>query len=383
MSSTGTLPSLDEPAPSPRRRRGRLLAVVGALVVALLAGVVYGVFAPNSGPDRPSGNSRAGAGATAQPSGPAGSVLGAGSGGVPAPATGAYLGAYSKPAGTDAGRRQAITAFEAQVGRPMDIDHAYYKWDESFPTADDRWTAQHGRIPFLNWNVTRDSGDPMTYAAIADGSQDAVITRNADAVRAFGAPMFLTFSHEPNARIGTEAGKSGTATEYVAAWRHIVTTFRARGVTNVSWVFVPTAASLRPAAAERTTALYPGDAYIDWIGADGYNVQGCGGHGRQWRSFRAVFANWYAWAKPHGKPLVIAEYGVSEDPAQPGRKGEWYAQAASMMKAWPELKALVYFNASPACPNEVDSSPTALAGFRRAVADPYFSPRLPVTTPAS
>jgi hypothetical protein len=292
------------------------------------------------------------------------------------PASGAYFGAFVRP---DGSRRNAVTRFERLIGRTLDIDHVYYHWDDSFPTADDRWDIQNKRIVFVSWQSETRAGVKIPWADIAAGRQDSVIDARARAVKALGVPILLCFEHEPGALVGRE----GSAADYVAAWRHVVARFAQDGVTNVSWVWTMTSFSFRAhkngAAVGRTSpdALYPGDDVIDWISADGYNYAGCPGKNVPWRSFAQVFGPWYQWAERRGKPLMIAEFGLSEDPAVPGRKGSWFEQAAGQLGSFPLIKALVYFESTPRCDNLVTSSPSALAGFRRLVGMRYLHPPVP------
>ena len=186
------------------------------------------------------------------------------------PASGAYLGVYAAPHTSQAigdrsanGGREDITGdaiakLEAQTGTTFAIDHRYYNWDDPFSLELMRNTAAHGRIPFLAFQT---QGGTLSYAQIADGQGDASLDARADAAKAFGKPMFVSFQHEPNARSAT----SGSAADYVAAWRHIVTLFRQRGATNVAFVYVQTAASFR-SGSPLDDELYPGDDYIDWVG---------------------------------------------------------------------------------------------------------------------
>ena len=70
--------------------------------------------------------------------------------------------------------------------------------------------------------------------------------------------------------------------------------------------------------------------------------------------------------------MMVAELGVSEDPSNPDRKADWYRQAAQQVKSFPDIKAVVYYNAAPQCANWVDSSPQSLAGFQDFAKSPYF-----------
>jgi hypothetical protein len=279
----------------------------------------------------------------------------------------------------DGGRRTAVTSFERLIGRKLDIDHVYYHWDDPFPTADDRWDVQSKRILFISWQSDTLGGGKIPWADIAAGRQDAVIDARARAVKALGVPILLCFEHEP----GKLVGREGTAADYVAAWRHLVARFRSDGATNVGWVWTLTSFSFRrsqsgaPAGAATADQLYPGDDVIDWIAADGYNYSGCPGKRGPWRSFAQVFGPWYQWAERRGKPLMVAEFGLSEDPNVPGRKGAWFDETAAQLSTFPLIKALIYFESTPRCNNLVTSSPSALAGFRRLVGMHYLQPPLP------
>ena len=102
------------------------------------------------------------------------------------------------------------------------------------------------------------TGNPAAgWSAIANGSQDATIVAHADAIKSFGHPMYLAFHHEPENDLDTY----GTPAEYAAAFRHVVDVFRARGVTNVAYVWnmigLVVDPSTRDATLTRTTRATP------------------------------------------------------------------------------------------------------------------------------
>src|SRR5204863_5267335 len=130
---------------------------------------------------------------------------------------------------------------------------------------------------------------------------------------------FLRFFHEFDGDYRRPVVHS--AADFIAAWRHVHDVFVAEGATNVAWVWCPTAwkfISRNPWPPH----YYPGNRYVDWIAADGYNWYPARS-GSTWRSFRAVFADFYAWASGKGKPIMVAENGVQEDPARRRRKANW------------------------------------------------------------
>lgn len=277
--------------------------------------------------------------------------------GVPLPAVGVYLGSWVQPREGQS-RREALVAREQDIGRIYAIDHQYYRWDSAIPTAHEVWTADAGRIPFVSWNARRNNGTITTWSRIASGAEDAWIAARADAFRAFARPVYLSFHHEPE----DDVPAFGQPSDFVAAFRHIVDIFRARGAGNVTFVWTMMAWWFEDGAAV-ASRFYPGDSYVDVVAADGYNWYP-GKPGSRWRSFESVMQSAYAFAEAHGKPFMAAEYGVQEDPAVPGRKGDWYREILSVIDAWPHLIAVVYFDSDKIYPWMPDTSASALAGYR-------------------
>ena len=128
------------------------------------------------------------------------------------PATGAYLGAYVQPK-VNQGGISALQSFEHELGGSFEVVHVYHPWGAVFPTSEDRYFVDRGKILLLTWG-----GEPNTLAIIA-GKDDAMIRARAEAVKALDHPILIEFRHEmdrPNLQ-GTIHGPA----DYVAAWDHI------------------------------------------------------------------------------------------------------------------------------------------------------------------
>jgi putative cell wall-binding protein len=276
-------------------------------------------------------------------------------GAVAAPAAGALVGASASPRNGES-QLAAIERTEAQIGRRLDIDHQFYRWDHTFPTAVQQADAAAGRIPFLNWRPHRTDGSIVTWSAIAGGTEDGVIRARADAMKAFGRPMLFSFNAEP---FDESRNGWGTPAQFADAFRHIVSVFRAQGANNVSFAWVLTGYDFTITG--RPEAFYPGDEWVDWIGADPYNFFT---RDKKWQSFAAVAGAFHTWGAARHKPLVLAEWGTEEDPAVPGRKAAWFTEALSTLLTWPEVKAVVYFNnVADGYDWTIDTSTTSLAAF--------------------
>jgi hypothetical protein len=260
--------------------------------------------------------------------------------------------------------RKAVERLEAHLGRAVDINHNFYTWDEEFPTETERWDLQAGRLPLISWN-----GKDVASSEIAAGSQDALIRERAQGVKGLGQPVLIRWFWEMDGNKKREW--AGSPADYIAAWRHIVDVFRAEGATNVEWVWCPNASAFNDGEAP---PFYPGDEYVDWICADGYNWAP-GRPGDEWRSFRDIFSGFYAWASPRNKKIMVGEFGVQERSSDD--KARWVEAARHTIKTeFPLLKAVVYFNANGDYDWRMNTSPSAYRAFKDMANDPWFN--LPV-----
>jgi hypothetical protein len=284
---------------------------------------------------------------------------------VSLPTSGALFGAYVQPRAGQ-GAEAATAGLEATLHRKLDLVRIYRQWDDAQPDPVVAGAILRGRIPVLSIRPKQKDGRIVPWAAIARGDADAAIVRQADGLRSLQGTIFLSFHHEPD---DVAAAGYGTPAEYVAAWRHYRQVFAQRGVGNVvfTWIMIPS--SFRtPALAD---AFYPGDDAVDWIAEDAYNWYGCSsGKPPAWRSPTELIAPFAAWAQPHGKPLMLAEWGSVEDPAVPQRKAQWLRDMLAAARTWPQLKALSYFDASGSCYWRLDSSPAAQEAFADDSNDP-------------
>jgi beta-mannanase len=107
--------------------------------------------------------------------------------------------------------------------------------------------------------------DDFTLAATIAGKWDARYLKMAAAVRAYRRPVMIRYAHEMNGTWYPWGLVSPNApSQYVQAWRHVVTLFRRSGATNALWVWAP---NIRRSAAQRNVgAWWPGGGYVDLVG---------------------------------------------------------------------------------------------------------------------
>lgn len=252
--------------------------------------------------------------------------------------------------------------------------------------------ASAGATPMISWEadnanyaVVGRSQPAFSLSAIASGAHDDFISRWARAAAAWGRPFLLRPMWEMNGPwYPWGPGISGnTSALYIAAWRHIHDLFVQAGATNVRFVWCPgvTISGVTLPLAE----LYPGDAYVDWVGMDGYNW-GIGHQGWSWQSLAQVFGpNYATLAALTNKPMIISEVGSSE---VGGDKAAWITQAfqSDLPTLLPRVRAVVWFEKSSADGEpdwRIDSSAAALEAFRAMAATAPFRAQLLLDAPVN
>ncbi|MET9370327.1 glycosyl hydrolase [Streptomyces griseoflavus] len=349
-------------ARGPLSRRRRLLltsaTVVGAVLVALLA------LRDASGPEP----SRAG-GRCAPTE-------------LLEPPCGAWFGAFVPHDRDDLQDR--VEAYEKRVGRALDVVYTYH--DMSLPEGTRRegqllspeeQRVGEDRLLLLSWESKWWGGTKdrqPTWKEIAAGELDeTVIDVQARRIKDYGErtgrKVFLSFDLE----MDTRTPDNGTPAEYVEAHRHIHDRFAKLGVDNVVWTWIITGYLNH---ADLFRRMYPGDAYVDWIGYNQYNYYRC--HRTDWLTFEQTQTATHAWIRANisdDKPLMLSEFGTAADPARPGRQAEWYARVPRVLKDLDGVKAALQWNHRDPGPH----CDLALAGdaawdsLREAVSDPYLN----------
>ena len=208
------------------------------------------------------------------------------------------------------------------------------------------------------------------------------MVRWADAIKAYQVPIYVSFNHEPETSV---SHPSGSAAEYVSAWRRFVEVFRARGVTNARFAWV---AAIRNYSVSRTSYKYapqyfPGEGWMDVLAIDAYNTycpRKSGGFSDPWRSLETILAPFMTFAATHPSlGLVVAEFGSAEDPSQPARKAAWIDQARQLFQkpGYERFRAVSYWNQvngnKPPCDFRVTTGIPARDAFKAMAQDPYYS----------
>ena len=275
-----------------------------------------------------------------------------------------------------------LSHYETQIGKGSSLVLWYQAWDENhqmqaFPTAQMEAVREHGSIPMLAWEPDANPGPlnqpAFSLAKIADGTYDSYLRQYASQVKAWGHPFFLRFASEMNGGWTSwfEGNSGNSAGQFVRAWRHVHDIFASVGATNATWVWCPNDEDAYTTPLED---LYPGNAYVDWAGIDGYNFS-TDLDGAPWRSFSTIFSETYRHILrliPPTMPMMIGETGSVEDG---GSKASWITDALStqLPRNYPRIKALLWFEESDGNLNlRYDTSRSSLAAFQKAIAAPTY-----------
>lgn len=157
---------------------------------------------------------------------------------------------------------QPIEQFADTINREPNLIGFYSGWSAQFPMSFAEMLSRHGMVPFVQIDPT-DASVP----GIAAGIYDRYLNYYADSVRDYGHRIVIGFGHEMNAHIYTWGNGYVAPSTFVAAWRHIVTLFRAQHADNVTWLW--TIQADEPGTGP-IASWWPGAKYVTWVGIDGY-----------------------------------------------------------------------------------------------------------------
>ncbi|MDX6300559.1 MAG: hypothetical protein QOF53_1773 [Nocardioidaceae bacterium] len=168
------------------------------------------------------------------------------------------------------------------------------------------------------------------------------IVRWAKTLKARPGVTLFAFHHEPE---GATSKHYGTASDFIAAYRHVVDIFRAQGVHNVeyTWQMTSWAFATKPSASNYAAKWYPGDSYVDNVGTDPYNWVNCGPGSGKWQSLQFVMDPSLKFARAHHKKVVVAEWASQSG----SRRAQWVRDAKAYFVANQSvIRAVFYFQFS-------------------------------------
>ncbi|MGZ4538751.1 MAG: glycosyl hydrolase [Blastococcus sp.] len=267
-----------------------------------------------------SGSSAAGSSAAGS-----GETLAAGS---PAPGAGGPSTGDRIVIGSVAGGYQQALA---GTGVPL-ADHAYAFFTGNVPQAE-MITVSAASTP---WREVAAAGPGSTlYGQIVHWAQT---------IKARGGAVMVAYNHEPE---GHDRLELGSAADFIAAYRHVETIFDQQGASNVVWTWQMTAYAFRtnPSSDQYAAKWYPGDDWIDNVGADAYNWFTCGaGSNGQYSELQQIGDPVLAFARAHGKKASFPEFASHAN----ANRTQWLSNAHQyFVRNQDILTAAFYFNRPP------------------------------------
>lgn len=267
------------------------------------------------------------------------------------------------------GRATLVRDLEVETGASFPVIRTFARWDSTFPDADQQALLDAGRRLHLSVRPSV-SGQPILWRDIADAQPGDPLYDElvdwADRMIAVGPGHYFTINHEPET---SESAANGSPEDFVAMWRRFVEVLRAQGGDDVVVVWTMTSGSF---ADGRADEFYPGDDFVDVIGADVYNWYTCQGSDRPWVDLESLLVDPLAFAKAHDKPLALPEFASSEDRNEPERKASWLRDAAATLDREDiaeDIEFAAWFNVTapggtwPECVWSHDSNGTSAAAF--------------------
>lgn len=217
---------------------------------------------------------------------------------LPSSETGVFLG--MQPGGTVSAARTRWAGWNTAASRTLDLYHFHY--DGSVLANGDPYNATYGGVVGCEdptdvagagvGSVTQEQyainagAIPMvawfpnyTLPQVIAGTADAILTKVLNYWKTYGSTKivwrpFSEFNLGPTYGIDLAAAYGGpyTAAQFRAAWQHVVNLAASLGVSNVVFVYNFDEGNNR----EYIVSCYPGNAYVDWVSPDSYNVSHVG-----------------------------------------------------------------------------------------------------------
>lgn len=259
-----------------------------------------------------------------------------------------------------------LKEMENETGLPVSMVNFFLQWpqdpeDRYFPGKTFEAVHDFGAMSVLTWEpmyYDREGEEHMIAARdILHGLYDGYIDHFAARINELKYPVMIRFAHEMNLeRYHWGGGRDEYGPEspgrYREMFRYVVQRFMLAGTDNALFVFCPNSQSVphpdgdMEASWNRVMNYYPGHAYVDVLGMDGYNwgeTHTLEEHGWQsrWQSFEEIFEPVYQELRyiSRDKPLFVFETAAPEDG---GDRDLWVRKAFETAREW-DLQGVLWF----------------------------------------
>lgn len=247
--------------------------------------------------------------------------------------------------------RQEIQQHERETGHHLTGVRVFRRWGEPLFDGSQRWARDTGHTVFVSIKSRRTNGADIRWHDIATARKvsplQSDMLRQAEQIKGFHATVYVVFSHEPEAKTSRAMGSPA---DFIAAWRHLVSTYRAAGVRNARYVWTMTGPAFGESTGggrTRADQYYPGDAYVDDIAGDTYNWGTCRAPNGVWQGPGQLLdpQRRFGLRHPH-KGLMLLEWGTVEDPYRPWHKAQWIQEFTRLLAspAYRQFRAVLHWD---------------------------------------
>ena len=239
-----------------------------------------------------------------------------------------------------------LKSWETATGEHPAVIATFARFGARFPVEGIKQALMERAVPLLQLDP---SG--VSLAAITRGAYNRQLRAYDAAIRSVNNPVFLSFGHEMNGVWYSWGCGQASPSLFRAAWRHVhalISAPRVIWIWTINDIWNHDPCPLRP--------WYPGAAYVDWVGIDGYLRPPV-------NTFTAAFGRTLAILHrlAPAKPILLAETGVPWGPGWARRLNNLYAGAHRA-----GLRGIVYFNGVTSNGDyRPQTHPAALAAFRK------------------
>lgn len=310
----------------PSRSRTAIAVLAGLLALVLVAAAVADREANGGGgpgtPARQLDANRPARGPAGVPGG--GARAAAGTTTTTTPPTPASAAGPGNPSlGIYAGGGNVAVAEQVAAALPFPYALDYLPGDSWQTIADPSWTLARwaGTSFSMIWGVPMLPSTGGTLAAGAAGDYDETFYELGQRLVAAGqGHAILMIGYDPTVTANPWAVASlSSARQYVEYWRQIATALRSvpGAAFRLEWDVAAGPAAVPP------STLYPGDAYVDIVATDAFDIPAPTAVADSWSAQAAITdgPNWLArFAAQHGKELMIAKWGLV--PRADGGRGD-------------------------------------------------------------
>lgn len=242
-----------------------------------------------------------------------------------------------------------LTTWEHATSEHPGIVQIYVPLGEKFPLGELQTIERNGAMPIVQIDYKQQ------FSTILAGRYNKIMQEWGEDIRKMKEPVALSFGHEMNGTWFPWGCGHVKPDVFISVWHRMHTLM---GSPKALWVY--TVNRTNAGFTCQPMEYYPGDAYVNWIGIDGYLRQ-------PQDSFTSVFSPTIKKIRlQSSKPILLTEVGVQDSTSQPTQIRTLYTQAYQSGS----IIGIVYFDQETARGNyRPQDNPAALAVFRKEISE--------------